>query len=174
MKPRIVALSGYARSGKDTVGRILVERGWQRRAFADPLREAVYRLDPTVPVAGTQQSIARLVDEHGWEVVKDEVPAARRLLQRMGTEVGRAMFGEDFWIDLAFRGIPDGAWVVFTDCRFPNEADAAKAAGGQVWRIVRPGHDATNAHTSETALDHYPFDRTIVNDGTLDDLRAAL
>jgi dephospho-CoA kinase len=39
----IIGLTGYAQSGKDTVANILVENyGYQRVAFADPIRALLY------------------------------------------------------------------------------------------------------------------------------------
>jgi hypothetical protein len=88
----------------------------------------------------------------------------------MGTDVGRRLFGDNIWVDLAMRSIPAGAKVVFSDCRFPNEADAVKAAGGEVWRLTRPGFGPVNDHVSETALDGYPHDHLLLNDGAVEDL----
>ena len=162
----IIGLSGYARSGKDTVASLLPD--YTRRAFADVLRDALYRLNPYV---GNGLTVADLVDEYGWEVAKsgDEV---RRLLQVLGTEVGRKMIDNDIWVKMATRDILKEDAIVFTDVRFPNEAEAIKSLGGTVWRIERPGIKAINGHASETAMDDWPFDCTITNSGTLEDLKA--
>ena len=67
----LVGLSGYAQVGKDTVGKILVEKyGFERVSFADKLREVLYALDPTVRVAGALDDIEYvdlryLVDTYG-------------------------------------------------------------------------------------------------------------
>lgn len=174
--PRVqaIGLSGYARSGKDTLAAALAEQGWRRASFAAALKDALYALDPLVNTHPGHCVSQIVTQPRDWEYAKDTYPEVRRLLQRMGTEVGREFFGENCWVDLAFRRIPDGAHVVFADCRFPNEAAAIKAAGGEVWRIDRPGFVPVNAHPSETALDGFDFDRVIVNDGTVEDLRAAV
>jgi hypothetical protein len=88
----------------------------------------------------------------------------------MGTEVGRDMFGDNFWVDQALREVQDDDLAVFTDCRFPNEAQAIKDRGGVVWRVERPGFGPVNGHASETSLDDWDFDGIIQNNGTLDDL----
>jgi dephospho-CoA kinase len=44
----IVGISGYARSGKDEAAKALVEMGFERRAFADKLREFLLALNPMV------------------------------------------------------------------------------------------------------------------------------
>lgn len=166
----LIGLSGYAGAGKDEVAKILAPRGWERASFADPLRAALYALNPMVPPDGRPLRI--LVDIFGWDQVKRETPEVRALLQRMGTEVGRNLFGQDFWVEQAMAAIEraDGTQYVFTDCRFPNEAEAVRARGGRVWRVTRPGVTAVNAHPSETSLDTYRFDAVILNVGTLADL----
>lgn len=161
---RLIGLSGYARSGKDTVAEMLWPFGYVRRSFATPLKDAVYALDPLVGQDMTER-VAALVDEYGWDEVKVGVPEARRLLQRMGTEVGRVLFGEDFWVERAFASLRPGAAYVFADCRFPNEAKAIRAAGGQVWRVERPGVGPITDHPSETSLDDWDFDLVLDNSG---------
>lgn len=163
----LIGLSGYARSGKDTAAELLcLNYAFKRHSFADPMRDAIYKLNPLVD--GTIR-IADLVDEHGWDVAKSK-DEARRLLQVFGTEVGREMFGQNFWIDQAFKQIDPAANVVIADVRFPNEADAIKQRGGHVIRINRHNLSAINSHKSEHAMDNYMFDHVIYNDGTLDDL----
>lgn len=168
---RTIGLSGYARSGKDTVGRILVEQhGYVRASFAQALKALSLTIDPITHRAGTDAiRLAQLIDGIGWEEAKDGYPEVRRILQRLGTGV-RDVVGENTWVDLAMRGLPDGAKVVFTDCRFPNEAEAIKRAGGHVWRVTRHDCGPVNGHISETALDDFDFDDHIYNGSTLDDL----
>lgn len=168
----VMGLSGYARAGKDTVGQIILNlgRGWERMSFADPMREALYRLNPTITAGGVETTLAGAVNVFGWEKLKSASAQVRPLMQRLGTEVGREMFGKNFWVDYALDNLPDGAMVVFTDVRFPNEADAIKALGGEVWRVNRQGFGAANAHESETAMDDYEFDYVIDNDSTLNNL----
>jgi hypothetical protein len=165
----LIGLSGYARSGKDTVADYLVKNyGFTRMAFADPIREALYRLDPKVTFGGMPEiSLAWAVDKSGWEVVKDESPEVRGLLQRMGTEVARNMFGEDFWVDYAIGQSWKNDNVVFSDVRFRNEAKAIEKNWGQNWRVNRTGAQAANAHVSETQMDDYKeFDTVLNNDSS--------
>lgn len=170
--PQIIALSGSARSGKDTVADYLVKNyGYVKVSFADPMRKALYALNPNISVVGMGiVPLANAVDNVGWELLKSESPDVRPLMQRMGTEVGRAMFGQNVWVDRALSEAENYEKVVIADCRFPNEADAVKAYGGMVWRIERPGVAPANSHISETALDSYEFDLLIANSGTLENL----
>jgi tetrahydromethanopterin S-methyltransferase subunit G len=168
----IIGLSGYAQVGKDTVASYLIDKyGYRRVAFADPIREALYKLDPKIRIDEmVGASLANAVDHMGWEEVKKLSSDARELLQRMGTEVGRDIFGSDFWVNQAFKNVGSDDKVVFTDTRFLNEADHIRSYCGQVWRINKLGHGPVNGHYSETALDQYQFDWTIPNYGTKEDL----
>ncbi len=176
----LIGLSGYAGAGKDTVAEILGDLGWVRASFADQLRAAMYALDPMVTgtfLSDEPQSLVGMVDVLGWEGAKRHAvygTEVRRLLQRFGTEVGRKQFGEDFWVERAMAALEPAGRYVFTDCRFQNEADAIRKAGGQVWRIERPGYGPINGHPSETSLDDYPFDAHIYNGSGLGDLADAV
>jgi len=175
----IIGLSGYARSGKDTVAdRLVTSHGFTRISFADALKETVYVLNPVV----NGRRYAEIVDEQGLDAAKAGFPEVRRLLQFMGTEVGRQLWGEDFWVErLAMKVRSHHAQmyregsldlrVVIPDCRFPNEAEfvqGSTAGGrGQLWRIHRPGVGPLNDHPSETALDSHEFDAHLNNDQTI-------
>jgi dephospho-CoA kinase len=168
----IIGLSGYAQSGKDTVAEHLISNfGYRRVAFADPIRMALYKLNPVVPVGEFSSThLAQAVDGLGWEETKRLSPETRRLLQVLGTEVGREMFGPDFWVNQAMNSFGKFDKVVLTDVRYPNEYKAIKDRDGIVIRITKPGTTAINAHESETALDNHGFNGTIVNDGSKEDL----
>lgn len=181
----IIGLSGYAQSGKDSIGAILVKNyGFTRYAFADALREMAYQLNPIV-VTSIDENIPLGVDtnlyvkntrlqdvvnNNGWEDAK-KLPEIRRLLQVLGTEAGRKILGENIWVDTVLNKVKDKN-VVITDCRFPNEAKALKNSGGFVVRVERPGMAAINNHLSETSLDGWPFDLIVFNGGTLESLHS--
>lgn len=175
----IIGLAGYAQSGKDSAAKTLVEEhGFVRLAFADKLRECVYALDPQVTIwhgPDTYQTNAELttvqeiVATEGWDGAKqhDEV---RRLLQVMGTEVGRELIDQDVWLNLVRKQIRRGVDYVITDVRFLTEFEAVHSWGGEVWRIVRDGTGPVNAHKSESELDDSVFDAQLNNNGSLESL----
>ena len=163
----IIGLSGYAQSGKDTVAEMLCDKyKYKRRAFADPMRQALLILNPQLD---SITRVSDLVDDYGWEFAKKN-PEVRRLLQVLGTDVGRKMFGENVWVKMLMDNLNHEDRVVISDVRFPNEAEAIKKLGGSVWRINRHNHSAANGHTSEHAMDNYMFNHVIYNDGTIDEL----
>jgi len=170
-KEMIIGLSGYARSGKDTAADRLVEHHmFTRYSFAAPMKEAMYKLNPIV----SSDEIGNfrykdLVDAYGLDKSKEDAPEIRRLLQVFGTEIGRDMFGINFWVDLTLNSVKEDR-VVISDVRFKNEADAIKRIGGQVWRINRSGVGPVTNHSSETDLDDYNFHNIIDNDYSVVDL----
>lgn len=163
---RLIGLSGYARTGKDTVGKILVEQyGYTHGSFAAKLKELAEEINPIIdPMGG--YTLGEVLWASGWEWVKDNRPESRRFLQALGTGV-REVIGADTWVRLALRSLPDGSRAVFSDVRFPNEAGAIKKAGGAVWRIERDGYGPVNGHVSETALDDFEFDWYLYNNSDL-------
>jgi deoxynucleotide monophosphate kinase-like protein len=174
----IIGISGYARSGKDTIADILIRNhGFTRVAFADKLREVLYALNPIV--LGWNEGygygtgvwhVQSVIDEYGWDGYK-ESPFGyeiRRLLQRIGTEAGREVLGDNVWVDaLDWHAARN---IVIPDARFRNEAVAVKSRGGAMWRVWRPGIGPANGHVSETGLDDWDFDLVLDNDGTIEDL----
>jgi hypothetical protein len=166
--PEIIALVGYARSGKDEVAKGLKRFGFERISFADPIRDAIYTLNPMVTENGLR--IQNLVDTLGWDNVKVQYPEIRRLLQILGTEVAREQWADSFWIDLAFSKMEDNGKYVITDCRFPNEAAAVAAHGGTLWRVSRPGVGPVNNHASDNYIEQIPVSQIINNNSDLQGL----
>ena len=159
----IIGLAGYARSGKNTVADLLGHK-YKQVAFADPMRAALYKMNPIIDA---HIDVVDAVEEYGWDKAKDLFPEIRRLLQVLGTEVGRHMIHENVWVGIALRGMLPTDDVVITDVRFINEAIAIKKLGGEVWRVDREGVGAVNGHISEHALKDWEFDRIIENNGTI-------
>lgn len=195
---RNVGLIGKARSGKDSVAsRLVANRGYQRVAFADPLKDMALRIDPIVsahaeryheygtaggvyPVWEAETvSLSDVISRVGWERAKDEYPEVRRILQSCGQTVRE--LDADFWLRIALAKVAEanqqGRPVVVSDVRYPNEAESLRRAGFTLIRITRPAiagsilrADPASAHESETALDGYHADHTIVNNGSLETL----
>jgi hypothetical protein len=169
----IIGLTGYAQSGKDTLANILVEKfGFTRVAFADPIRDLLYEMNPSVKDGGYR--VRGVVDGYGWEIAKTTFPEVRNLLQNLGVGA-RKTFGESFWVQQALRKVHFEGNFVITDVRFSNEADAIrKYDNSQIWRVKRPGVGAVNLHESETQMDSYKVDQIFLNSGTVEDLEVLL
>lgn len=167
--PRIIALSGLAQAGKSTVASFLEEIGFIRIRFAGPLKGMLRSLGLT------DRHIEGDLKEVPCDLLCGKTP--RWVMQRLGTEFGRDMVGEDLWANVwtesVLAALDQGArGAVAEDCRFVNEAAAVLRLGGQIWHVDRPGLTA-GAHISENALSGYVPHLTIHNDGPLERLRAA-
>ena len=162
----IIALSGYAKSGKDTVADIIrsLDSSVKVVRFSDPLKQVAEVLTGIPAARWNSQNIKDGMIP-GWNMT------GREFLQRLGTEAIRNNFDKDTWVRALFSKYKQGDRWVITDCRFQNEAVWVKMFGGKLIRIERPGVDPTNDHVSETELDSWKFDHTIHNNGTLEDLR---
>lgn len=176
-KLNIILVVGHARAGKDEVGRVVCrERSDALHiAFADKLKQVValaFGVGPSL--LHTEEGKSTEIRE-GWTY--------RKALQHVGTE-GFRHVDPDVWARAALREArealddpddPPTRIVVITDGRFLNEARLIRESGGVVWRVVRPGADGAvgiAGHSSETEQDAIVADVTIVNDGTIEDLRA--
>lgn len=162
----IIGLTGYAQSGKDTVASFLVEHyGFTRVAFADKIRDFLYEINP---MTFTEPLQVR-VDSDGWEKAKKH-NEVRRMLQSTGV-AARKMFGENFWVQEAFKSVTEADRIVVTDVRFINEAEFIKNFEySQIWRVTRPGVGPVNNHVSESQMANFQCDKTINNDGDYKDL----
>lgn len=185
---RIIGICGRKRHGKDSVGNILRKNySFSATAFAD----AVKRVAMDVYGLSWDQCYGNGPEKEAVEPRWGLSP--RVIMQRIGTEVGRNIHA-DTWVKHTLDNIQAAAngqvytwrddftqgftrlglvrtrWVI-TDVRFPNEAEAIRSAGGQIWKVVRPSLGVpTDEHPSETSVDLVHADETLINDGTLDDL----
>lgn len=167
----IIGLTGFAGAGKDAVGALLRMRNYQRIAFGDGVKEEVlecitsrtYYLDPDMPkalwLALHPDAERPLTAEEVF--AKPTSPEMRKVLQLWGTEFRRSQ-DPMYWIKRALAKRTNlGKWV-FTDVRFPGEAQAIKYIGGEIWRIDRPGL-SSDGHASENGVTFIHPDRVIFN-----------
>lgn len=151
--PPVIGLTGKAGSGKDTFYRlVLAPRGYRRIALADPVRGLALGLalishaaSRTMPAAYAEFSAlavsGALLRSDGQDTWLDQSayyytwygekksPEVRRVLQHLGTEVGRPL-DPGIWAYAALmeirRIVEGGGRVAVTDVRFPNEAAALR------------------------------------------------
>lgn len=163
---KIFAVSGKAQHGKDTYANILYEE----------LTKNGHRVLLT-HYADLLKYICKAF--FNWDGQKDE--KGRHILQYVGTDVVRKVrpnYWVEFVIDIIDLFGENWDYVIIPDTRFPNEIDMLKQKYQKVEhiRVKRPNFTSTLTpeqlnHPSETALDEVTPDITILNSGTLEELR---
>lgn len=178
---RIIALAGRMGSGKDTVAALLGMLGYERLAFADPLRaEVKFNLECR---EASNHADLDWFDALPWrmrfdlalgrlrasDVYAKPTPAPmRRVLQWHGTEYRRAQ-DPLYLVKLLAGKIDKRKRYVITDCRFDNEISALKDMGALIVLVDR-GKARESGHVSEALEFTVPFDHVIQNTGSIHDL----
>ncbi len=172
---KIIALTGKARSGKDTVADILVKNyNFTKIALADKIRQGLLDLDPYIPVKNNFTRLSNLINDIGWEKAKDQYPEVRRLLQNFGTESGWKIHGELLWPKALEKTIQQNypnQNIVISDLRFPAERQWAKDNDIIVIKIHRDNVENKipySDHISESGIQDPDIE--IYNNGTIEDL----
>ena len=171
--PPMIGLSGEQGSGKNTCGEILaLQHGYVQMAFADPVRTGLYALNPLVELDnGIVARLQMIVDQIGWDSAKRNSKDIRGLMQRFGTEAGRDIHGYNCWVAIAERNTRVNRNYVFTDVRFPNEADWIRSCGGIIIYVDRDDvPEQAKNHKSEQYDIKEDADIIIFNNATKADL----
>lgn len=176
----IIGLVGFIGSGKGTVRDILVrEHGYHGFAFADALKDAVATIftwprgllegDSNASRAFRERIDPWWSHKLGYEVTP------RLILQKMGTEACRNGIADNIWIAALEKRIHGYEDVVISDCRFPNELDFVRSAGGIIVQVSRGAppteEELSKMHISETAWNYVVPDYIVDNEGTLQELK---
>jgi len=199
-RKKLILISGKKRSGKSSCGGLIKQQDPSIKlyAFAGPLKQLL------AETLGIPMAVLEEWKNDGYVCMHGLPPGDvdegdylmqtyRDMLQRLGTEAAKPIFGIDVWSSLAVQNIKKlfqhTDTVVITDWRFEEEywyvreafSESKSVAHGtaeiltidlETWRIERPNLLSDDQHISETALDDFEFDKVIINDGTLENLKA--
>lgn len=174
MLTHLIAMTGQKRSGKDTVAAFFEKDGYEKVAFAGPLKGMIKSL---LLSAGLTEEEA---DEriNGSDESKEEPlsilqgQSSRFAMQKLGTE-WRNFFGANLWSDIVKTKVDSTPLVVLTDMRFLHESTFVTDRGGYQVRVRRAGQKkGVDLHPSETEMEQIGVDVTIYNYGSLIDLEA--
>lgn len=163
---KILAISGHAQNGKDTVAGLIKD---SLKADGNRVLVAHY--------ADLLKYMCRTFFD--WDGNKDE--KGRHILQYVGTDIIRKQ-APDFWVDFISSVLTyfkeNWDYVLIPDTRFPNEIGKLISNGFDVVhiRVVRPNFESPltkeqQSHPSETALDNVNPDFYIYNEGSIDELK---
>lgn len=159
-KYNLIGISGLAGSGKDELGKVLLEKlgtGWNRAAFADVPK----RMLNTMGVSTDDDNKNGDGEYYGINV--------RKMMQTLGTEWGRGL-DEDIWIKALKKHNPEGNYVI-TDVRMENEADFVRDNGGFIIHVKGRGGIEGN-HESEQGIEFKKGDIFIFNNSDLHNLES--
>jgi hypothetical protein len=169
-EPLIIGICGRAGSGKSTAAEHLIRRhGFERVKFAGPLKAMTAALLEQMGAGEPMEFIEGVFKETPIPALGDKT--TRHVMQTLGTEWGRDVMGEDFWVNLARARIQslieDGHnRIVIDDVRFENEAQMIRDLGGNVVALTDRGVEVGN-HPSEGGV---PWDMQYQNTGSIAEL----
>ena len=188
----LFGITGKARSGKDTFAELfanaLFKESGQRfilMAYAHELKLRVQK-DFDLSFEQLWGDDKEVVDKRyrkydtkpysaclGSSSLPEGYWTAREILQAYGQFFRTIDY--DFWVKSLFNVIEDKEYknVIITDVRHPNEATPIKERGGYIIKVSRATETTIHGvnHISEVAMDDYPADAYIANDGGLDTLK---
>jgi dephospho-CoA kinase len=168
-----IALCGKLRSGKDTAANHLyIRHGFDRVAFGTALKKVSHEAFPWISEFSKPRALYQSVGQLMREIEPDV----------WIRHAERAVKGKiDFRVSMGAEAIG----IVLTDLRQLNEYEWARANGFTIVRVTAPdnvrigraikaGDDFCEndlEHSTELAIDGFAVDYTVVNDGTVDDLK---
>jgi hypothetical protein len=167
-KAPFYVFTGRAQSGKTTSANFLVEKGFQRISFADPLKRML-------------QVLTLTTDKHATPPVLCG-KTVREALQTLGTEWGRKLVGEDIWVRSTVQQVQGAiedlcngtiSGVVIDDCRFDNEAMAMRQLGAVIIKIERESAEVME-HESERGVSDSLVDFTLWNNQDEEHLKSTV
>lgn len=163
---KIIGFAGRKQSGKTTCSQTILDfynslptkHDVKIYNFADLLKNEI-----CINILGMSHNQCYGSDEDKNSITDLELDGvkltAREVMQFIGTDVFRKM-KRDVWANATIQKIktesPDIA--IIADCRFPNEVEVIKKAGGHVIKLTR--NPFNSDHESETALDYHKYDHT--------------
>lgn len=81
-------------------------------------------------------------------------------------------FDPDYWVKALLDDVPTCfEYLIIPDVRFPNEAKLIKERGGYLINVTNPNVPDTDDAADCALVGYDGWDTTIVNDGTLEELR---
>lgn len=166
---KIIGITGYKQSGKDTVCNILME------CFSTKVFQNIHRIG-IFDAAKQELSIILGTTIERLNKAKIDHPPIRRLLQQWG-DYKKESHGQDYFVKQLAKAIDSlstdtaSSLFIVPDVRFGNEESFIRERGGCILRVDRAGLSNTDSHNSETGIDRIRQDYFVRNHGTLGDLR---
>ena len=168
---KIIIIGGKARAGKDTTANYLKE-----------IYESKGMKVLNIQYSSYIKEYAKKISN--WDGSEETKP--RELLQKLGTDIIRKEIDEYFFIKKIIDDLKVYSFffdiITISDARFKIEIDEPRKVFDNVvaMHVTRPHYDnglteEQKQHRTEVDLDDYEnFDYEVINDGTLEELKAKL
>jgi hypothetical protein len=143
MTKKIIALSGFMNSGKDTVANFLVrERNFRKVSFADSLKDcvaSVFHWDRKLLQGDSKESRQWREEEDTYWTNKLGIRITPRyVLQFVGTELFRNVLSPNIWVFSAEKKIIESTQdIVISDARFTEELNLVRNLNGNCYFVSR-------------------------------------
>lgn len=178
----VILINGAARSGKDTVARMMKDflksnnQTVEILSFAEPLKQIIastfnISLEDLEEFKNKSDRYeVHRVDTHSF--ILHQKTNFRKILQRFGTEGMKPVFGENIWARLLAEKANKSSsnWIIVPDFRFNIEyEEMLKFQALEVYNVYAfevlsdRGEIKESTHSSERELDDFEFDYTIDN-----------
>ncbi|MGZ8164099.1 MAG: deoxynucleotide monophosphate kinase family protein [Methylobacter sp.] len=171
MSKTIIGFTGRKQSGKTTAAQYLVDKGFLKCSFAEPIKDMTWFFLQGFGLSATY--VNQLLTTHKEVVIPELGVSARHVMQTLGTDWGRKLIHNDIWVMSMSKRLAEepGDLIVFDDVRFENEAAMIRGMGGLIIHIDR-GDQVADSHASEQGIEFKKRDVLINNDYALEDFLA--
>lgn len=163
----LIGLAGRKGAGKSTLADYLEwHHGFEQNAFADPIKSMLDVLFAHLNMDISEVSM-KLFHDRKDAIDNDNLfgKSPRELMQTLGTEWGRELVHPDLWVKCAladYERVPRYRYV-FSDVRFPNEAQAIRDRGGHILWVEGPCVVNVDDHKSERLIKASNCDHIVSN-----------
>lgn len=154
--PKLIALTGYGRAGKDVLGAAFIAQGWHRLAMGDHIKLL----------------FTPLVERHLGYTAFTEEPEEKEHIRPLLVHGGQVFYEHvsNAYFANVDAALNRGRSVINTRLFRPEEAERWRQRGGEIWEVTRAGNgpkEPEEAAALELLRAHGFIARTLHNDGTL-------
>jgi hypothetical protein len=159
----IILIGGKKRSGKDYFASLLQEELYKNEktsciiSFADPLKEIISKtFDISLETLDEYKNRSMKVfvpsDEFGKGI--EEISNFRSIIQRLGTEAMKPIFGDDVWTNILLKKAQESNvdFVIVPDFRFKVEKISELTI-----EVINEDIESMDSHSSENELKDFKF-----------------